>query len=222
MTFMIDTYRFRLFFNVLSIGFLLFTSAQIFSQSADEEQAIRAALLESERIDKDKMLKTDPDSPLTEDQKKQFTGLDYFAVDPKFKVFARLNRYEEQGTAEVRLSNNKTGYLIRFGTVTFSLKGTVVSLTVFRDQDLPELTETPGSLFIPFADETTEHETYYLGRYLVIDRPADEQSFHLDFNRAINPYSAYNSRFLSIIPPRENYIPVAVKAGEKKFETAGK
>jgi uncharacterized protein (DUF1684 family) len=41
--------------------------------------------------------------------------------------------------------------------------------------------------------------------------------YDLDFNRAYNPYCAYNSEFSCPIPPAENTLRVAIRAGEKKY-----
>jgi uncharacterized protein (DUF1684 family) len=39
----------------------------------------------------------------------------------------------------------------------------------------------------------------------------------LDFNRAYNPYCAYNENYSCPIPPRENRLPIAITAGEKVY-----
>jgi uncharacterized protein (DUF1684 family) len=39
----------------------------------------------------------------------------------------------------------------------------------------------------------------------------------LDFNKAYNPYCAYSDEYNCPIPPRENYLNIAIKAGEKSF-----
>jgi uncharacterized protein (DUF1684 family) len=43
-------------------------------------------------------------------------------------------------------------------------------------------------------------------------------SIWLDFNTAYNPYCAYNERYSCPIVPRQNYIPLAVQAGVKRFK----
>ena len=42
-------------------------------------------------------------------------------------------------------------------------------------------------------------------------------SMVLDFNRAYNPYCAYNPRYSCPIPPEENDLAVLIKAGVKAF-----
>jgi uncharacterized protein (DUF1684 family) len=46
-----------------------------------------------------------------------------------------------------------------------------------------------------------------------------EGTWALDFNKAYNPYCAYNETYSCPIPPRQNNLPVAIKAGEKKYFT---
>ena len=196
---------------------LLFFSIYATGQSEAERQAIMDALSENDRVTKEKWLAGDEDSPLTKEQQEQFDGLSFYPVNPTYKVFARIERDEEQQNVEVLKSNNVITYLIRYGVVTFSIKGTVVALTIFRDQNLPEMADTPGRFFIPFADMTTGYETSSLGRYLIFERPANEMNFTLDFNKAINSFAEYNSEYVSVLPPKENYIPLEITAGEKAF-----
>src|SRR5690606_24791982 len=39
----------------------------------------------------------------------------------------------------------------------------------------------------------------------------------IDFNTAYNPYCAYSSGYRCPVPPAENFLPVAIKAGEKTY-----
>jgi hypothetical protein len=39
----------------------------------------------------------------------------------------------------------------------------------------------------------------------------------IDFNYAYNPYCAYNEDYSCPLPPRENWLKVAIRAGEKAF-----
>ena len=72
------------------------------------------------------------------------------------------------------------------------------------------------SLFIPFRDATSGKETYGAGRYLDIPYPHGETT-ELDLNLAYNPYCAYSEAYSCPLPPRENWLTVAVRAGEKSF-----
>jgi uncharacterized protein (DUF1684 family) len=70
-------------------------------------------------------------------------------------------------------------------------------------------------LFVPFGDLTsTVDETYKGGRYLDLDR-TPTGLYDLDFNRAYHPYCVYSSDYDCPVPPRENRLAVAIRAGEK-------
>jgi uncharacterized protein (DUF1684 family) len=69
-------------------------------------------------------------------------------------------------------------------------------------------------LFVPFADETSGRETYGAGRYLDLDRTSTG-IYVIDFNTAYNPYCAYNPTYDCPVPPKENRLPLPIRAGEK-------
>ena len=75
-------------------------------------------------------------------------------------------------------------------------------------------------LFIPFRDLTSGQETYASGRYIDLAENTSG-AYELDFNRAYNPYCAYNSAFSCPIPPAENTLALAIRAGEKKYLSNG-
>ena len=70
------------------------------------------------------------------------------------------------------------------------------------------------TLFVPFADLTTGTETYAAGRYLDL-HPTSTGYYMVDFNKAYNPYCAYNSTYDCPYPPPSNRLKIAVRAGEK-------
>jgi uncharacterized protein (DUF1684 family) len=47
--------------------------------------------------------------------------------------------------------------------------------------------------------------------------PLGDGRFELDFNRAYNPYCAYNDAWRCPLPPRDNWLAVPVRAGELSF-----
>ena len=67
---------------------------------------------------------------------------------------------------------------------------------------------------MPFADQTTGMDTYAAGRYLDIE-PTTTGYYTIDFNRAYNPYCAYNATYECPFPPPSNRLNVAIRAGEK-------
>lgn len=74
-------------------------------------------------------------------------------------------------------------------------------------------------LFLPFTDLTSGEETYDNGRYIDLETvDIKNKTVEIDFNKAYNPYCAYVSYTYNCpIPPKENYLPVAILAGEKNY-----
>jgi len=70
-------------------------------------------------------------------------------------------------------------------------------------------------LFIIFADETNALETYGAGRFLSAGAVDDEGYAYLDFNKAYNPPCAFSPFATCPLPPRENFLPFDITAGEK-------
>ena len=95
----------------------------------------------------------------------------------------------------------------KFAHAVFSLKGETCRLLIVKLGD---------TYSILFRDATSTKETYGGGRYLELS-PADltDNQAILDFNKAYNPYCAYNVGYACPLPPKENTLLVAVKAGER-------
>lgn len=68
--------------------------------------------------------------------------------------------------------------------------------------------------FLVIADETTGLETYGAGRFMYA-MPDTSGRIILDFNKAYNPPCAFSPFATCPMPPRENFLPVAIEAGEK-------
>ena len=79
--------------------------------------------------------------------------------------------------------------------------------------------DTPAQImnFLPFLDETNGETTYGGGRYIETRIPEGDV-LTIDFNKAFNPYCAYNEKYSCPIVPRENYLRIAITAGVKKYK----
>jgi hypothetical protein len=134
----------------------------------------------------------------------------WFDPDPAASVEAQL--VPDQPSEEVILSTrgNKRRAL-RLGKLRFSLFGHELSLAALRLLE-PGTGERSVSIF--FRDQTTGHETYPVGRYVDAE-PLPSGHYLLDFNRAYNPSCAFSPLYNCPIPPRENVLEVAVRAGER-------
>jgi hypothetical protein len=86
-----------------------------------------------------------------------------------------------------------------------------IRLTVFR---MPEPGTEESELMIFFRDSTNGRGTYPAGRFLAL-RPLSGDRYRADFNRARNPFCAYNGIFPCPLPWAGNAIDLAVEAGER-------
>lgn len=167
--------------------------------------------LRKERNAKEEFLTEDPDSPLPEEERIDFDGLEYFEPDPDLRFELRLTSFGD--SEEVTLDTTKEGSqtVHRWGQFRFSIDGTGYTLSAFRtDPDREEL-------WVPFKDQTNGDSTYHAGRYLDLDE--DHQAvgggWILDFNRAYTPFCAFSDEYESPLVPPENRLAVSIKAGEK-------
>ena len=163
--------------------------------------------LEEFRKAKDAFLVTDPQSPLTPEQKREFKGLKYFPENPELRLELEVEEFTEKDTIQMQTSTGDVQSHIRFGKIRFSVDGQPVELTVYRD---------PHGYFLPFADALAGSETYGAGRYLEPE-PAGKGKLLVDFNYAYNPYCAYNDLYSCPLTPWENRLKVPIRAGEKVF-----
>ncbi len=148
-------------------------------------------------------------SPLKNEDRKYFVGLNYFEIDREYAVWAEYQALMNQGLSRLSTSGGEEREYIRDGILTFKLKGKDLQLYSYRSTDSPDL-------FIPFGDESNGKETYHAGRYVDMQAP-DSNQVLLDFNKAYNPYCAYNDKWSCVIPPSENKLNIAVLAGERRF-----
>jgi uncharacterized protein (DUF1684 family) len=168
------------------------------------------------RASKDAMFKTDDQaSPIPATERARFAGLAYYPIDPAYRLPALL-KDERSGPPfiiELQTSTSAPRRMRRVGTLAFTLNGTPYTLLAFADIDAPSM----NRLFVPFGDLTSGHETYGGGRYIELDR-TPTGLYDLDFNRAYHPYCLYNPKFECPVPPLENRLLVAIRAGERLAE----
>ncbi|MFL5774345.1 MAG: DUF1684 domain-containing protein [Flavisolibacter sp.] len=145
--------------------------------------------------------------------------LHFYSPDPRYRVTARFEKKENGSWFQIPTSGKiKKTYRV-FGVLHFTIHDTLVHLNLYQSQDLMQNDQYKNYLFLPFTDLTTGVETYESGRY--IDLTTEEiknNQVIIDFNKAYNPYCAYVSGVYNCpVPPRENHLNIAIKAGEKKY-----
>ncbi|HVN53921.1 MAG TPA: DUF1684 domain-containing protein [Anaerolineaceae bacterium] len=163
--------------------------------------------LEEFRKEKDDFFATHPQSPLTDEQKKNFQGLNYFPENPGLSLEVDLAPFPERQMVQMLTSTNDIQTYQRFGRIHFQVEGQDAELTIYAKD---------GELFLPFVDSLAGEETYGAGRYLE-PQPLGKGRVLVDFNYAYNPYCAYNELWSCPLTPAENRLKVPIRAGERVF-----
>ncbi len=158
-------------------------------------------------------------SPLTEEDRKDFKSLDFFPVDSTFRVVAQLKRMENSKPFKMRTTTDRLPIYKIFASATFDLKGKTYVLHIYQNQKLILTPDYKDYLFLPFTDDSNGDTTYGGGRYLDLDlEDMQGETIVIDFNKAYNPYCAYNEKYSCPIPPAANNLNLKVEAGVKAFK----
>lgn len=129
-----------------------------------------------------------------------------YPIQTSYVVEATLEPFDELKTMTV--ATPLEGYTESYecpGTLNFRLRGKDLELYPFA---------SGNGYFLVIADETSAIDTYGAGRFMYAS-PDSTGRIILDFNKAYNPPCAFSPFATCPMPPRENFLPVAIEAGEK-------
>jgi len=146
----------------------------------------------------------DPQSP----KRLGFHSIPSYPADARWRIEAR---WEPAPPGNVLAVPNILGTVDEMpspGTAVFTVNGQEYRLT-------PVLEEGDPRLFFVFADSTNRTDTYGAGRFLYAE-PPQQGRVVLDFNHAYNPPCAFTAYATCPLPPKQNRLPFAVPAGEKR------
>ncbi len=203
--------------------------AAAFRAGADEQETLRRF-----RAAKDALFAGHPQSALGAEARAGFGGLRYFPYAPALQVEATLTPLAPEPPEppdapqqQFEASGPHTMRFQRAARVNFTLGETPAELTLYW------IDVYGGGLFLAFRDATCPDESYGGGRYLfdtvkgseligLDDAPGERMGYAggrilLDFNYAYNPSCAYDARWVCPLAPRENRLPLAIRAGERKY-----
>ncbi len=201
----------KIFVYIAVTTFLLIIFYSLYTPKSSNPANAPLGIMEW-RSQKDQSFLRDAESPLTEEQKSMFKGLNYFPVDPEFSVIADWRPLDPSDSITLIDTKGGSRTYFRSGIASFEFNNVPCELTVLHPIDMEDETY----LFIPFFDETSAISTYGGGRY-VEPELLENGRILIDFNRAYNPYCVYNKDYRCPIPPLENQINVSIRAGEKKI-----
>ncbi|GIF96100.1 DUF1684 domain-containing protein [Catellatospora citrea] len=153
----------------------------------------------------------DPQSPTLTG----FRGVPAFPVDHRWVVPATFEQYAVPrrivGAAVV--DGLEHHHSVR-GVLRFAVDGGTYGLLAFDGG--------PGRLSVLFRDATSGVTTHGGVRSVVVADPGGSGPAIIDFNRAVNLPCAFTDYGTCPLPPRENVLPLAVEAGERKPHPVGR
>jgi uncharacterized protein len=138
-----------------------------------------------------------------------FTGLDYWPMDPAWKVEGKYIPHEAGKTMDVASIIGTIEPTANPGLVEFQRGGQTYRIEAIDEGD--------GRLFLVFADRTNGHGSYGAGRFLYAEKPDASGKVVIDFNQSYNPPCAFTAFATCPLPPPENRLDVAITAGEKAY-----
>lgn len=157
------------------------------------------------RAARDEEFRTSYASPLPEEHVEWFRHLRYFEPDAALDVSGPFTPAE--GKYDITSSTGSLSGYDLAGRVKLTVNGETRTLVVLGADD---------EMFIPFRDATCGIDSYRGGRYAPIELMGLDRA-RVDFNRAINPYCAYDEDFSCPLPPADNCFTVPIRAGEMDY-----
>lgn len=188
--------------------------ALLYSFTGSQDQRVYVDKIQEDRDSKDQFMRTSKESPFADDSTASFTGLRYYPVDARYKTTATLTPIINKQVVLLATNDGKEQRYVQYAYADFDLGGYHNRLLVLEMIDMGPFR---GKLFLAFGDETSAVETYGAGRYLDLNKTQGANTITLDFNLAYNPYCAYSDRFSCPLPPTENLLKVAIRAGERLY-----
>jgi uncharacterized protein (DUF1684 family) len=142
----------------------------------------------------------------------------FFPINKAYRLISYFERIADTVGFSLATSAGTQKYFYKYGRLDFMIGGQECLLYVYQGKELMNIEKYRDYLFVPFTDATTGDESYGSGRYIEFYKnDILGNTLELDFNRAYNPYCAYATGFKCPIPPRENRLTAAIKAGEMNF-----
>lgn len=190
------------------LAFFLLLSPVLFAQKSYED---------SMKVFLDKYVQT---HEVVKDEDRK--AMQFYPIDKNYRVVATFTKSSDNKWITFPTSGKLTKVYKVYGILSFAINGKPLRLNVYQSQELMLNEEYKNYLFLPFTDFTTGDETYEGGRYLDLStKDIQNNTLVVDFNKAYNPYCAYVSgKYNCPIPPGANALPIAIRAGEKKYGNA--
>ncbi len=196
---------------VILPGIIWFTC----SNKLTDEQSEYVNQLTKHREDINTEYRDSSYSPFNYKTKVEFHPLKYFDANFDFIFTGKLVQNEMKDTVKVYGTKGEERKSVRYGLLKLENKKHKLDVNVYETLARDGITKYYS---IWFTDKTTNEESYGVGRYVDFElNPDSNFVYTVDFNYAYNPYCAYSSDYSCAIPTKEDYLDIAIEAGEKKF-----
>lgn len=141
---------------------------------------------------------------------KNFTDIERFPVDIKWRVKAHLEKYNPPKILKIPNVLGQIEEEVCPGALVFELDGKKYSLD-------PISVRNGERYWLIFGDETNEVETYGAGRFLYTDGVDENGETYIDFNQSYNPPCVFTPYATCPLPPKQNILKIRITAGEKNW-----
>ena len=171
--------------------------------------------IKNDRKRKDIFFKQNFQSPISPEERSNFTKLNYYEPDLKYRFELGLEEFTHKEKVKIEDTGGNLKDFLKWGKFTFKVNDQNCILYAYKSE------ETETRLFVPFKDATSGKETYGAGKYLDLYEERDkieDNKWILDFNLATNPWCAYSENYVCPLIPFENILKVKILAGEKNYK----
>ncbi len=158
------------------------------------------------------------ESPLTVEDLAKFDHLNFYEINPSFRVKAKLKLDLQKKKFGMRTTTSRLPVYTKYGVASFTLNNRKFKINIYQNVELSKKEEYKDYLFLLFTDKTSGKTSYAGGRYIDLRIPKKNEVIIIDFNKSYNPYCAYNHKYSCPIPPKEDYLDIDIKAGVKKWK----
>ena len=183
-------------------------------ENKSQEEILYESEIDAYRVHRDSVMEYAPYSPFNKKSKVEFHPLQYFDPDLEFLFYSKLFEYENKDTVEIFGTKGDEREAVRYGYLNLKYRTENHKINLYETRDQ----KGDKYYMLWFTDKTTNNESYGVGRYLNFKISDNKETIYkIDFNLAFNPYCAYSKEYSCTIPLKEDYIDLAIEAGEKKF-----
>jgi uncharacterized protein (DUF1684 family) len=202
----------KIIYGIIAVALLITLVYTLRETGGNKDSYVQEIIKERGQKDKD-FKENDRISPLPPEKRASFLGLSYFAPDIAYRVEAELEILNQDSILNMITTTGEKQKYVRYAYAHFTIQNQKLRLTVYKSMDRL----TKGMLFLPFTDQSNSKETYGAGRYVEV-KSNNGATMTIDFNKAYNPYCAYNETYSCPIPPQENHLSIYLLAGEKEHK----